>query len=382
LSAEPDSPPLAGTLVLSVGHTLPGLYCMAALRDLGALVVRIERHLPTGQQGPYVAVANDFPTRSMTAGTHRLALDLKHPAGADAFRSLAQRADVVMEGLRPGATTRLGIDYETLSAEHPALVYLAISGYGQHGPHSDRVGHDINYLAETGVVSLASPPGLPGVPLADGMAGLSAALNIVAALHGVARTGKGQMLDCAIVDGPLFLMASELEHCWRSGESRRAGDTHLTGRYPWYGVHATADERAVAVGAIEPSFHAAFCRGIGHPELEERQYEQDAPLDATREQVAAFFSGHTREEAVDLFAAEDACVSPVLDPGEVAGSALIGRALRRDASDGERLVRSPVRLAPAALPAEKEGVEVLAELGFSREATEALVRAGALADES
>jgi alpha-methylacyl-CoA racemase len=214
------------------------------------------------------------------------------------------------------------------------------------------------------------------------MAGLGAALNTVAALHAVARTGKGQMLDCAIVDGPLFLMASELEHCWRSGESRRAGDTHLTGRYPWYGVHATADQRAVAVGAIEPNFHAAFCRGIGHPELEKRQYEQGASLDAAREQVAAAFSSRTREEAVALFGAEDACVSPVLDPGEVAGSTLIERVLRTDGTDGERLVRSPVRLAPAALPAEKRGVGVLEELGFSREAIEALVRAGALADDS
>jgi len=176
-------------------------------------------------------------------------------------------------------------------------------------------------------------------------------------------------------------MASELEHYWRSGESRRAGDTHLTGLHPWYGVHATSDEGAVAVGAVEPNFHAAFCRGIGHPENETRQHEQGATLDAAREQVAAAFSSRTREEAVDLFAAEDACVSPVLDPGEVADSALIERVLRKDGRDGERLVRSPVRLTPAALPAEKPAGRVLEELGFSREETEALVRAGALANE-
>ena len=382
MSAETDSPPLADTVVLSVGHTLPGLYCLAALRDLGADVVRVERHFQAGQESPYAALTDSVPTRSLTAGTSELALDLKHPAGAEAFRGMARKADVVMEGLRPGVAKRLGIEYETLRAEHPTLVYVAISGYGQRGPNSDRAGHDINYLAETGVVSLANPTGLPGVPFADGLAGLCAALNVVAAVHGVARTGRGQMVDCAIVDGPLFLLSAELEHYWRSGESRVAGDTHLTGLYPWYGVHATADDRSVAVGAIEPSFHAAFCQGIGHPELAKGQYEQGVPLEAAREQVAAAFSGRTRDEVVDLFATADACVSPVLHPGEVASSALIDRVIREDGGDGERLVRSPVRLPPAALPAEKHGAEVLLEFGFSPEATAALVRAGVLEEKA
>ena len=136
---------------------------------------------------------------------------------------------------------------------------------------SQRSGHDVNYLAETGVLGLANPPGLPGVTVADGLAGVSAALNVVAALHAASRSGQGQYLDLAIVDGPLFMMATEFEYFWRTGHARRAGDTHLTGRHPWYNVHATADGGAIAVGAVEPSFaHCLVPRTGQHPSSRRR----------------------------------------------------------------------------------------------------------------
>jgi crotonobetainyl-CoA:carnitine CoA-transferase CaiB-like acyl-CoA transferase len=373
---EPMQPALAGRLVLSVGHTLPGLYCLAMLRDLGAEVVRIER--PTRDAAsPYEGVANDFPTRSLVAGTHALALDLKHAAGRDAFLRMAARADVVLEGFRPGVSTRLGIDYETLHTHHDALVHAAISGHGEGAREPEHLGHDVNYLAETGVLALANPLGLPGVPFADGLAGLAAALNVVAALHAATISGRGQHLDCAIVDGPLFLMSAELEHFWRSGESRGPGDTHLSGRHPWYGLHPSADGGAMAVGAVEPPFHAALCRTIGHPELTSRQHAEGEEADAARELIGSAFSTRTRAEAASLFEGGEACVSPVRTTAEVAGSDLVARGVREDESSGERLVRSPVRLPSVPLAPEISAETLLAGLGFGAEEIESLIDSGA-----
>lgn len=371
-------PSLAGSLVLSVGHTLPGLVCLAALRDLGAEVVRVERPRRAGEAGAYAGLAPGFPTRSLLAGTSDVSLDLKRDAGRAAFRRLAAGADAVLEGFRPGVASRLGIDHQALRAARPQLVVAALSGYGQDSPWRERAGHDVNYLAETGVLGLASPRGLPGTTFADGLAGLSAALNLVAALHAAARTGRGVFLDLAIVDGPLFLMASELEHFWRTGESRGPGATHLTGRYPWYGVHATRDGGALAVGAVEPAFHAALCRGIGRPDLAGNQLAEGEELAAARDAFAEAFAGRTRDEALALFEGEDACVSPVRSTAEVARSPLMERALCADTASGERVVRTPVRLPPAPLAVERSGAAVLERLGFSPDEIDALERDGAL----
>jgi alpha-methylacyl-CoA racemase len=373
-------PALAGTVVLSVGHTLPGVYCLAMLRDLGAEVVRIERVARGGgAAGPYAALSRDFPTRSLMAGTHSLGLDLKNDAGRATFRRLADTAAVVVEGFRPGVAARLGIDYARLCEGHEALVYASISGHGQQGPASARVGHDVNYLAETGVLALANPIGLPGTTFADGLAGVSAALNVVAALHAATRSGRGQHLDLAIIDGPAFLMASELEVHRRGGEPRGAGGTHLTGRHPWYAVHRTRDGGHVAVGAVEPEFYRALCRALGHPELETRQFAEGAELEQAWAAFASAFASRTRDEAIALCDGVDACVSPVRSTAEAAGAPELARTTRAGSAHGETLVRTPVRLPPAPLAAERRDAELLARFGFTPEQVEELVRAGALA---
>jgi alpha-methylacyl-CoA racemase len=372
-------PPLAGHVVLSVGHTLPGYFCLALLRDLGAEVVRVERVARGTTASAYAQLSGQFPVRSLSAGTHALALDLKSEAGHATFRRLAREASAVVEGFRPGVARRLGIDYTCLCEGHAALVYASLSGFGQQGPASQRVGHDVNYLAETGVLALANPVGLPGVTFADGLAGVSAALNLVAALHAAARSGQGQQLDLAIVDGPLFLMATELEHFWQTGVARGAGATHLTGRHPWYAVHATADGGAVAVGAVEPEFHRALCTRLGHPELAVRQHAGGDELERARATIGEAFATRTRDEALALFEGVDACVSPVLATAEVADSALMQRATREPRASETPLVRSPIRLPLAPLASERRDAEVLARFGFTPDEIEALVRSGALA---
>ena len=373
--------PLAGVVVVSIGHKLPGLFCIAQLRDLGAEVIRVER-LRADAPDPYRGLNAAFPTRSLDAGTSVLSLDLGNESGREAFRRLARRSDVVVEGFRPGVAERLGIDYPRLAADHDALVYASISGYGQRGPMSQRAGHDINYLAETGVLGLANPVGLPGITFADGLAGVSAALNVVAALHAAAATGRGQHLDLAIVDGPLFLMATELEHLWRSGESRGPSGTHLTGRHPWYNVHRAADGGAIAVGAVEPQFHAAWCRGLGRPDLADSQHAQGEALEAAWQATRSALAKRTRNEIVERFGGEEACVTPVLDTAEVEASPLMERVRRPGTRGNESLVRSPVRTRPAELGAERRGAEVLERFGFVASEIEALRAAGALGEDS
>jgi alpha-methylacyl-CoA racemase len=368
--------PLTGSVVLSVGHSLPGLYCIAMLRDLGAEIVRIER--PGRGETPYAELRTLFPTRSLTTGTHSVALDLKLDAGREAFERLAREAGAILEGFRPGVAARLGIDYERLSRDHPSLVYASLSGYGQTGAARDRVGHDLNYLAETGALGLSNPRGLPGTTFADGLAGASAALNVVAAMHAVARSGAGQHLDLAIVDGPLFLMATELEALWASGAARTAGDTHLTGRHPWYAVHSTRDGGAVALGAVEPASYARLCRSIGHPELERHQHADGEPRAEAWTVFREFFARRTRDEAMTELAHGDACASPVLSIAEVSGSALMERATRDSPSGGEKLVRSPIRLPVPELREERHGAHVLARFGFSDADIEGLAGAGVL----
>ena len=226
-----------------------------------------------GDQNPYAGLRTRFPTRSLTAGTHSIALDLKPTPGAPPSHGSPASAAAVVESFRPGVAARLGIDHARLARITRRSSRIAL-GYGQHGPASQRVGHDINYLAETGVLGLANPTGLPGTTFADGLAGLAGALNIVAAMHAAARSGRGQHLDLAIVDGPLFLMATELEAFWGSGMARGPGDTHLTGRHPWYAVHGTRDGGTVALGAVEPAFHATLCRAVDHPELATSQHAE------------------------------------------------------------------------------------------------------------
>jgi len=368
--------PLAGTVVVSVGHTLPGMYCTALLRDLGARVVRIERVQRDGTNDPYAGMDASFPVRSLTAGTSELQLDLKCERGRDALCHIVRQADVMLEGFRPGVAARLGLDYVRLSADHPELVYASISGYGQSGPLSQRPGHDANYLAETGVLHLANPIGLPGVTVADGLAGLSAALNVVAAYHLAERSRQGQHLDLAIVDGPLFLMATEFEYFWQTGQSRDPGATHLTGRYPWYNVHTTADGGAIAVGAVEPAFYSAWCRGLGAPDLANTQYAGDEALDSGWDAALSGLSVLTRDEVIAQFADEEACVSPVFDTGEVAQSLLMERVRIPGPRKDELLVRSPVATTPVNWKDEASGGALLELFGFEPTEIAALRREG------
>jgi len=371
---------LAQVRVLSVGHTLPAMYGIPALRDLGAEVTLIEAPAAASVAARYASLAGVFPTRSLLAGTGRCTINLRDPRGRAAYLRLARQADVIFEGFRPGTSARLGIDYDTVKAANPGVIYAAISGYGQEGPARDRVGHDLNFLAAAGVLHLADgpngPPGVPGAPFADGLAGLSAALNVVAALWRRAQTGTGCFLDIAIVDGPAFLMAMEYDFFRDSGRHRQRGDTHLCGGYPWYHIYETADGRHVSVAAVEPQFYARLCTVIGRPDLATRQYAEGAEREALFASFAAIFKSKTRDEWTAIVRDQDVCVEAVAAPGEAAAAL----ALRHGGAVTADAVRSPIRLPAAAASGPPDTAATLASFGFTEDEIRSLQAHGSVGD--
>jgi crotonobetainyl-CoA:carnitine CoA-transferase CaiB-like acyl-CoA transferase len=292
--------------MLDLSRQLPGPFCSALLADLGADVLMIVSPTdPLGIGIPFLARNK----RSMT-------LNLKHPAGADILRRLASEADVVLEGYRPGVPARLGIDYETLRARNPRLIYCSISGYGQDGPYRDRVGHDINYIGYAGVLNFmgaaGGPPVVPGVQIADiAGGGLMAAVGILAAVIARVQSGRGQFVDISMLDGTVSCNAYHILMYLLTGRLPQRGGEQLTGRYPCYAVYETRDGRHVTIGAFETHFWAALCRHFGREDFIEAQWDEGAK----REEMFAFFRAAFRRKTLaewtQELADEPICFGPV-----------------------------------------------------------------------
>ncbi|MFO7281392.1 MAG: CaiB/BaiF CoA-transferase family protein [Thermoanaerobacterales bacterium] len=311
--------PLAGTTVLDLSTVGPATRCSRLLADYGARVVKVG---PPPEAGATPLVP-PFHAYSGQRGQQRVQIDLRSERGRAAFLRLAAAADVVLESFRPGVVDRLGVGYEAVRAVNPGIVYCSTSGYGQTGPYAQRAGHDINYLAVGGYLHMSERtaegrPPLPGATVADIAAGgLHAAAAILAALVARARTGEGTYLDVAVADGVLWMLSLYIDEYLATGEAPGPGHYVLTGRYACYDVYPTADDRWLAVGAIEPAFWANLCRLVGLERWIDHQTD-DAVQDAIRADLRAVFRTRTRDEWVALLADADTCVAPVLDIAEVA----------------------------------------------------------------
>jgi len=311
--------PLAGTTVLDLSTVGPATRCSRLLADYGARVVKVG---PPPKAGATPLVP-PFHAYSGQRGQQRVQIDLRSERGRAAFLRLAAAADVVLESFRPGVVDRLGVGYEAVRAVNPGIVYCSTSGYGQTGPYAQRAGHDINYLAVGGYLHMSERtaegrPPLPGATVADIAAGgLHAAAAILAALVARARTGEGTYLDVAVADGVLWMLSLYIDEYLATGEAPGPGHYVLTGRYACYDVYPTADDRWLAVGAIEPAFWANLCRLVGLERWIDHQTD-DAVQDAIRADLRAVFRTRTRDEWVALLADADTCVAPVLDIAEVA----------------------------------------------------------------
>jgi len=381
---------------------LPGGYAAMLLADLGADVVKVEdrqggdptRYMPplasTGQSGAHLAL--DRGKRSITA-------DLKHPEGRALVADLAVGSDVVLESFRPGVLDRLGLGWAALSDRNPRLVLVSITAYGQEGPYSGRPAHDINVQAMSGALALGRGPGsgdptgesgpaTPYLQAGDLSAGLQAVVAALAALRVRDATGAGQHCDVAMLDGVASLLTLAAGAAGVAGESPSPVD-HLTGALACYGTYRCIDGRYLAVGALEPKFFARTCALIGREDLAALQYVPDRQGEL-RAALAGVFSGDTREAWTRLLAAEDTCVTPVLDVAEFfADEQARARGLVEDVAlaDGSRFTRvaavprlpaSPAVAGPRAPGLGADLVDVAAGVGRDVDEVQRLRDAGAV----
>jgi len=381
---QPPTGPLTGLRVVELAGLGPAPYACMLLAELGADVVRIDR---PGAASLIVDPEKDALNRSRPS----VAVDLKSPGGRDVLLRLLDDADVLVEGLRPGVLERLGIGPDEVLGRNPRLVYARMTGWGQDGPLAERAGHDINYLGLTGALHAIGTADKPAVPLnigADfGGGSMFLLVGILAALFERGTSGRGQVVDAAMVDGASSLVTM-IYGMLGAGlwQDRRAANL-LDGGAPFYDTYACADGRHVAVGALEPQFYVAFLEGLGLTgALPGGQYDL-AHWPEHRRRFAEAFATRTRDEWADAFAGTDACVTPVLGLREAPvhphlaargtfieqdGASLPGPAPRFSRTPGA--VRGPARRPGA------DTTAVLTDWGFTADEVRALLTSGAVAE--
>jgi alpha-methylacyl-CoA racemase len=359
------SGPLAGCKVVELAGIGPGPHAAMILADLGAQVVRVDR--PGGLQlGD--ASAPDPTLR----GRRRVAADLKSPQGVETVLRLVEHADVLIEGYRPGVTERLGVGPADCHARNPKLVYARMTGWGQDGPMAQRAGHDINYISLTGALHAIGRAGerpVPPLNLVGDFGGGSMLLvvGVLSALWEAGRSGQGQVVDAAMVDGASLLSQMFWGFLSQKVWLDERDSNVLDGHAPFYDTYTCADGRHVAIGPLEPQFYAALLAGLGIDAAELPQQYDREQWPVLRARFTEAFASRTRDEWAAVFDGTDACVTPVLAFGEVAAHPHIaarGTIVESDgvpqAAPAPRFSRTAASLPGAA--AEPEDVEsVLAD---------------------
>jgi alpha-methylacyl-CoA racemase len=330
--------PLEGIRVLDLSRLLPGGFCSLLLADFGAEVLKVE---DTGMgdyirwSPPYYEGAPDSTRSALFLALNRnkrsLRLDLKQERGREVLLRLVRDYDVVLESFRPGVLERLGVGYERMREQNPGIVYCAISGYGQDSPKRDASGHDMNYLGLVGLLGLTGerggPPVQAGGQIADiGGGALMAAVGILAALRerdgggDAPGSGEGQFVDVSMADGSLAWLAMVAASYFADGAVPGRGELPLAGGLICYRPYECADGW-VSLGALEPKFWQAFCRGVGREDLIARQFE--GPGSEAHAEVIAIFKARTREQWLEFSGAHDCCLEPVLELDEALSSELV-----------------------------------------------------------
>ena len=378
------SGPLVGLKVIELAGIGPGPLCAMLLADMGAEVLTIDRPRASG-----LGLPQETRHETMRRGRRSLAVDLKHRHGAEVVLRLVERSDALLEPFRPGVAERLRIGPADCLARNPRLVYGRITGWGQDGPLAPTAGHDIDYIALTGVLDAIGPVERPLPPLnliGDfGGGALYLAMGLLAALWERERSGRGQIVDAAMVDGAASLatmfFGMRAAGTWRP--EREANP--LDGGAPFYGVYETADGRHLAIGAIEPKFFAALLAGLGIADVAPADQMRRATWPAQRARIATAVAERTRDEWAEHFAGTDACVAPVLSFDEAP------RHPHNRARDAFAMVDDIVQPAPAPRfsrtpsaiqgPPPEPGAdtdEALAAWGFAADEIAELRRAGAI----
>lgn len=270
---------LEGIKVLDLSRMLPGPYCSMILADHGAEVIAIE----DGRFKEDGLFFND-----LNRNKRHMSLNLKTPEGREIFYKLAENADVILEGFRPGVVKRLGVDYQAVKKYNPRIIYCSITGYGQTGAASDRAGHDVNFLSMSGVLGLIGEkdglPSIPGVQVADIAGGsMNSAVGILLALYARERTGKGQYIDISMTDGMIGLLSLPHYFSKLTGNQPKAADTLLSHRYGCYNTYETKDGRYLSIGAVENRFWGKLCEYLRKTDYIPLQYDE-----GKREEIIGF----------------------------------------------------------------------------------------------
>ncbi|MCD2197656.1 CoA transferase [Actinomycetospora endophytica] len=313
----------------------PAPFAAMSLADMGADVIRVDRPVPAEMRT--AAPEGDVLNR----GKRSVVLDLKHPAGHEAVLTLVEEADVLIEGYRPGVMERLGLGPDVVLARRPSLVFGRMTGWGQSGPLADTAGHEVNYLAVTGVLgSLGTAGGPPQVPLPligdYGAGGAYLVIGVLGALFAAARTGQGQVVDAAMVDGTTHLLAATYAMLGAGAWNDARGTNDLDGAAPFYAVYETADGQWVSVGALENKFFATLLRELRIDGFEAADQHDRAQWPRLRALLAEAFGARTRDEWAAYFTSSDACVTPVLGLREAARHPHVA-ARRSVLADGRRI---------------------------------------------
>jgi len=363
---------LDGITVIDLSRLLPGPYCSMILADHGARVIAVESKR---------FMADGLFFNTINRNKEHMSLNLKSDAGRQIFFKLIEKADVLMEGFRPGVVDRLGVGYESVRKVNPKIVYCSISGYGQDGPFRDRVGHDVNYLSFAGVLNLIGepdrPPSIPGIQVADVAAGgMNAAIGILLALFAREKTGRGQYIDISMTDGMVGFLPMALYFQQLTGKDPRRSDVPLSHRYACYNTYETADGRFLSIGAVENRFWKRLCDHLEVPEYATLQYD-----DSRRKEILDFmrstFKKKTLDEWSDELADLEICWGRVQTFSEILEDPLFRERemfLELEGKGGEKQVAIgvPVKLSDTPGSVRRAGVDfgestpvILKELGYS-----------------
>jgi alpha-methylacyl-CoA racemase len=375
--------PLAGVRVLEIAGIGPGPFAGMMLADMGADVIRVDRIVKGAPPRPYA-------TEILVRGRRSVSVDLKNPAGAEVVRRLSDSSDVVFEGFRPGVVERLGIGPEVLCESNPRLVYGRMTGFGREGVWGQRAGHDIDYIALSGglhpIGKADQPPPPPLNFVADfGGGGMFLAFGIVCALMERERSGLGQVVDAAMIDGVGILSAMFHGRLAAGAWSPERENNVIDGASPYYRCYTCSDGEFVAVGAIEPQFFAELLDVVGLNAADWRQNDQ-AQWPELIAALEAAFASRTRDDWADIFEKSDACAAPVLSlaeapkhPHMVAREAYLEADGITQPAPAPRFSRTKPTLGrPPAVPG-AYSAEVLAESGFGAAEIDNLVAAGTVA---
>ncbi len=399
--------------VVDLTFMAPGAYCTMILSDLGAEVIKVEA--PRGI-GLDMVGSGKSPDRedekgrrsaafyAPNRGKKSIVLNLKTEEGLDIFKRIANVADVIVEGFRPGVMTRLGADYESLAKTNPRIIYCSISGYGQTGPHKGLPGHDVNYIAKSGILDMIGrPEGPPEIPLnlvGDFAGGsLFAAIGILTALFVREKTGRGQYVDASITDGAVSLLTWQASLCFAGQKGLRRGSTALAGGYPYYGVYATSDNRYISIGCIEPRFWQRLCHVLGKEEYTEHVFTashfvdpaDDPKWSEMKRSLGIIFRTRTSDEWFESLTKADVPVSKVNSIEELADDEQLNQremVVRLDHPQYGRVVQigNPLKLSetpPGVLGFSpflgEHSDELLGRLGFTSEEVQRFRDKGAVA---